>query len=371
MKRAPYSLLALLVILLMQAGCSSSVLQLREQLDLHHGEFREKLADRKELETQFLACIGQAHDEPLSERRDTRTPPELLPPHTPPGQAMSIRPLAAVVEMVRRGHHEKGASLSILADVLEDVADDVTPRIDLTKLARVVDTAGRWHGHFGLDEDKLEQDSSRFARMLLTYNKAYFGNLRFTARSDSSGVDLRGIVNVTSKGFVDRSGNALLFPGISPEIEVSPAQSVRISASTVNSQRVSADLTRIFLEAFFDTAYRVPAVHGATALRVRPDSQEPSYPEFDAHHPAIPLGALARVTRDALRAEAAVTSLVGRAVRGGSVFGTQNETLAASLETAAGVIAKKLVEHEGFCYFQITAGQPAVAAHDQEESNAK
>jgi hypothetical protein len=230
----------------------------------------------------------------------------------------------------------------------------VTARIDLTKLARVVETAGQWHGHFGLDEDKLEQDSSRFARMLLAYNKAYFGDLRFTARSDSSGVGLRGIVNMTSKGFVDRSGNALLFPGISPEIEVSPAQSVRISASTVNSQRVSADLTRIFLEAFFDTAYRVPAVHGATALQVRPNSRELSYPEFDANHPVILLEALARVTRDALRAEAAVTSLVGRAVRGGSVFGTQNETLAASLETAAGVIAKKLVEHEGFCYFQVT-----------------
>lgn len=371
MKRAPYSVLALLVLILMQAGCSSSVLQLREQLDLHHGEFREKLADRKELETKFLACIGQAHDEPLSERRDTRIPPELLSPHIPLGQAMGIRPLAAVIEMIGRGHHEKGASLSILADVLEDVADDVTPRIDLTKLARVIETAGRWHGHFGLDEDKLEQDSSRFARMLLAYNKAYFGDLRFTARSNSSGVDLRGIVNVTSKGFVDRSGNALLFPGISPEIEVSSTLSVRISASTVNSQRVSADLTRIFLEAFFDTAYRVPAIHGATALRVRPASQEASYPEFDAHHPAIPLEALARVTRDALRAEAAVTSLVGRAVRGGGVFGTQNETLAASLETAAGVIAKKFVEHEGFCYFQITAGQPAVAAHDQEESNAR
>jgi hypothetical protein len=365
MKRAPYSLLALLVIILMQPGCSSSVLQFREQLDLHHGEFREKLVETKELETKFLACIGQAHDEPLSESRDTRTPLELLPPHTRTGQAMSIRPLAAVIETIRYGHHEKGASVSILADVLHDVADDVTARIDLTKLARVVETAGRWHGHFGLDEDKLEQDSSRFARMLLAYNKAYFGDLRFTARSDSSGVDLRGIANVTSKGFVDRSGNALLFPGISPDIERSPAQSVRTSAGTVTSQRVSADLTRIFLEAFFDTAYRVPAVHGATALRVRPDSQGPSYPEFDAHHPAIPLEALARVTRDALRAEAAVTSLVGRAVRGGGVFGTQNETLAASLETAAGVIAKKLVEHEGFCYFQVT-----IAARDQKEPNA-
>jgi hypothetical protein len=42
---------------------------------------------------------------------------------------------------------------------------------------------------------------------------------------------------------------------------------------------------------------------------------------------------------------------VGKAVRGGSIFSTQNETLAAGLETAGGVIAKKLVEHGGFCYF--------------------
>jgi hypothetical protein len=199
----------------------------------------------------------------------------------------------------------------------------------------------------------------------LAYNKAYFGDLSFKANQISAGAGLRGVVTVTSKGFVDRSGNALLFPGISAEIEVSPANSVRVSATTVDSQRVSADLIRIFLEAFFDAAFRVPAVHGATALRVGPNLQESGYPEFDANHPTIPLEALARVTRDALRAEAAVTSLVGKAVRGGSVFSAQNETLAATLETAAGVMAKKLVEHEGFCYFQVTAGQPAIAANDQ------
>ena len=100
------------------------------------------------------------------------------------------------------------------------------------------------------------------------YNKAYFGDLSFTARSDYAGAGVRGVMKVTSKGFVDRSGNALLFPGILAEIEVSLANSVRISATTVDSLRVSADLTRIFLEAFFDAAYRVPAVHDATALRV-------------------------------------------------------------------------------------------------------
>jgi hypothetical protein len=269
--------------------------------------------------------------------------------------------------MILRRHPDKGASLSILADVLGDVTNDATARIDLDKLTQVIETAGRWHGHLGLDEEQVEQDSSRFVRMLLAYNKAYFGDLSSAARSDSAGAGLRGVVKITSKGFVDRSGNALLFPGISAEIEVSLANSVRVSATTVDSQRVSADLIRIFLEAFFDAAFRVPAVHGATALRVGPNLKESGYPEFDANHPTIPLEALARVTRDALRAEAAVTSLVGKAVRGGSVFSAQNETLAATLETAAGVMAKKLVEHEGFCYFQVTAGQPAIAANDQNE----
>lgn len=362
MKRLPHSLFALLVILLVQAGCSSSVLQLRDQPDLYHGKFRQKLADNKELAAKFLACTGQAHDEPLRERTEAATSPEPLSLQSPEGQATSVRPLSAVIETIRKRHPDKEASLAILANVLNDVANDATARIDLGKLTQVIESAGRWQGSLGLDEDQLEQDSSRFARMLLAYNKAYFGDLSFKANQISAGAGLRGVVKVTSKGFVDRSGNTLLFPGISAEIEVSPANSVRMSATTVDSQRVSADLIRVFLEAFFDAAFRVPAVHGATALRVGLKSQESPYPEYDADHPIIPLEALARIARDSMRAEAAVTSLVGKTVRGGSVFGTQNETLAATLETAAGVMVKKLVEHEGFCYFQVTEGKPINAA---------
>jgi hypothetical protein len=367
MNRLPHFLFPLLAILFLQAGCSSSVLELRRQLDLHRGDFRQKLADKQELAAKFLACTKQAHDEPLSEPRDSGASFESPSPDSLEAHATSVRPLGIVIDAIRRRHHEKGTSLSILSDILIEMANDETARIDLDKLTQVIDTARRWHGHLGLDEDQLEQDSSRFARTLLTYNKAYFGDLSFTARSASTGSSLRGIVKVVSKGFVDRSGNILLFPGLSAEIEVSPAKSLRISAGTVDSQRVSADLTRIFLEAFFDTAFRVPAVHGATALQVGGSSQESPYPEFDADHPTIPLEALARVTRDALRAEAAVTSLVGKAVRGGSVFSTQNETLAATLEAAAGVIAKKLIEHEGFCYYQISEVTPAIAANDQDE----
>ena len=367
MMRLPHSLFALLAILLVQAGCHSSVLQLRDQPDLQHGKFRQKLVDNKELATKFLACTEQAHDEPLSERREAGASPESLSLQTSEGQATSVRPLSAVIETIRRRHPDEGVSLSIFATVLDDVANDATARIDLDKLTRVIETIQRWYGRLDLDEDQLERDSSRFARMLLAYNKAYFGDLSFTARPDHRGVGIRGVVKVTSKGFVDRSGNTVLFPGISEEIEVSPANSARLSGARVDSQRVSADLMRIFLEAFFDAAYRVPAVHGATALRMRPNSQEPPYPEFDADHPTISLEALARVTREALRTEAAVTSLVGKAVRGGSVFGTQNETLAATLETAAGVMAKKLVEHEGYCYYQVSEGRPTNAARDQND----
>jgi hypothetical protein len=313
------------------------------------------LDDKKELVAKFLACARQAHDEPVDLPQEGGPSLESQPLHTQAGHAMSVRPLTSLIDRIRWRHQGKDTSLSILADVLDDVANDANAHIDVDKLKQVVEVAREWQGHLGLDEDQLEQDSSRFAWILLAYNKAYFGDLSFMARSDYAGAGPRGVVKVTSKGFVDRSGNALLFPGISPEIEVSPADSVRMSAAAVDSQRVSADLTRIFLEAFFDAAYRVPAIHGATALRAGANSQESPYPEFDADHPMISLEALARVTRDALRAEAAVTSLVGKAVRGGSVFSTQNETLAATLETAAGVIAKKLVEHEGFCYYQVTS----------------
>lgn len=184
MKRFPYSLFVLLVILLVQAGCNSSVLQLRDQSDLHRGEFRQKLADKKELETKFLACTRQAHDEPLSEQRDAVIALEPLSLQTPEGQAMSVLPLAAVIDTIRRRHSDKGASLSILADV----AGDATAHIDLDKLKQVIEVAGRWNRNLGLDEDQLEQDPSRFARMLSAYNKAYFGDLSFTARPASAGL---------------------------------------------------------------------------------------------------------------------------------------------------------------------------------------
>jgi hypothetical protein len=75
---------------------------------------------------------------------------------------------------------------------------------------------------------------------------------------------------------------------------------------------------------------------------------------FDGERMPIAMASFEKVSRDSLRAEAAVISAVGREIRGGGMFGIGNETLAAAVETAAGVIAKKVVEHETFCYFLVT-----------------
>lgn len=178
---------------------------------------------------------------------------------------------------------------------------------------------------------------------------------------------------MVSAGFVDRNGNAFAFPGLSSEITVSmdPVKqepTVRFHASSVDSRRVSSDLVRIFLEALFDAAFRVPATQEATALKVKWSRDERPYPRIDPNHPPIYYDQFARVARDAMLAEAVVTSTVGRAVRGGGVFGTNNETLAAAVETAGGLIAKKLVEHEVFCYYQVSKGMPLAIDNPETKS---
>jgi hypothetical protein len=331
---------------LLASGCAVSAVDLRDGLDLNQASFRDKLAAQQGLVDEFAACTARPYDERVA---IPATQPIAEADGKPDGPMQAVHTLIARVKEGRPTHAE---SLKILEETLVDWKGTSYRRMDLHKLRKVVDVIKQWHIHFDFDEDALAEDESRFAQLLLAYNKAYFGDIRYTAESGAgSNQGLRATARVTSDGFVDRNGNVWRFPGLSVEVTKEPGRRPSVASSEVDSQRIVADLTRVFLEAFFDAAFREPAVGGATALQVRwRDSIRP-YPAFDADHPPISLDAFARVTRDALRAEAAVTSEVGKAVRGGSIFSTQNETLAASLEAAAGVIAKKLVEHGGFCYF--------------------
>ncbi|MCC6140355.1 MAG: hypothetical protein IT389_07045 [Nitrospira sp.] len=333
-------------------GCASSLIDLRENLDVNRSSFEEKLEGDSAKREQFRACAQQAHDGtplPLTIEKDAHsTQPAVSPMSIGAGLRL---PVQVLVERMRGRTEQRAASLQVLSDMAGEFADPARRRLDLDKLRALTDAIRHWHSHLDFDEAALAQDTSLFARLLLAYNRAYFGDLAFSAAPDAATGTFRGVVQVASRGFVDRNGNTFRFPGLSASMQIDASHQVEWSATPIDSKRVSADLTRLFLEAFFDAAFRVPAVQQATALRAATPAAP--YPAFDASHAPISLDALATVTRDALRTEAVVTSLVGKAVRGGSVFGANNETVAATLETAAGVFAKKLVEHEGFCYFQV------------------
>ncbi len=335
------------------AACTPSFIDLREPLDVQRASFEEKLAGDAVTLDRFQACVRQAHDSgslpPVITIDASATRPSALP------LAIGDRlrpPVHALVEQLQHRIGNNTASLRVLSDMVDEFADPAYRRLDLDKLRRISETIRHLHAHLDFDEDALAQDTSLFARLLIAYTRAYFGDLKFAVVPDSAAGTVRGVVQVASRGFVDRSGNTIRFPGLAAAAQIDAQHTVEFSATSVDSRRISADLTRLFLEAFFDAAFRVPAVQEATALRA--STHTAPYPAFDASRSPVSPEALAIITRNALRTEAVVTSLVGKAVRGGSLFGTNNETVAATLETAAGVFAKKLVEHEGFCYFQAT-----------------
>lgn len=331
---------------LLTAGCGLSVIDLRGNLDFNQASFHDKLAAKEGLAKIFLACTKHDYDERAEVSSEQSSSEE---EQRPDGHLSAIR---ALITRVKATHPLHADSLEILEDTLADWRSTSHRRLDLNKLRKVVDVIKQWHGHLDFDEDALAEDGSRFAQLLLAYNKAYFGDIHYVAGPSATAQGIRAVAKVTSNGFIDRNGNVWIFPGLAIGATKQPGQSLAIEAGRLDSQHISADLTRVFLEAFFDAAFRVPAVQDATALQIQWKTAGYTYPTFNADRAPIPLDAFARVTRDALRAEAAVTSTVGKAVRGGSIFSIQNETYAATLETAAGVIAKKLVEHEGFCYFQ-------------------
>ena len=346
-----------IAIVIFLAGCASPILQLNEQ-----SGFYKKVKGDAELAKQFLRCSRQAYQDQATESAPA------APSIPASGQAPSAAPALPAVETAVAESPELKADedIRVLLDLIRDMDDPTERKIDIGRLIRIAEMGKRLHARFRIDEDRLAQDSSLFAQLLLAYNKAYFGDIQFRTQPTQTGSGLQGVFKVVSAGFVDRNGNAFAFPGLSSEITVSmdPVKqepTVRFHASSVDSRRVASDLVRIFLEALMDAAFRVPAPQEATALKVTWGHDARAYPRIDPDHPPISYDQFSRVARDAMLAEAVVTSTVGKAVRGAGVFGTNNETVAAAAETAGGVIAKKLAEHEAFCYYRVTKGKPLSA----------
>ena len=212
------------------------------------------------------------------------------------------------------------------------------------------DAAKQIHMDLILDDllKKPMESRSRFEKLLINYYRAYFGTLEIEAQTNDSVPTSALHANFVTKGFIDRNGNAFTFPGLSMDLTLASNDRLSFHASAVDSKRLSSDSVRILLEAFFDAVLSVPADDRATATKIDLDKRYPKWTDLKG----IDASASSKITMAAIRAETIVTSGMGEAVRGGALFSLNNETLAAGIETAAGVTAKKLVEHEAFCYFK-------------------
>lgn len=354
-------------VLTLSAGCASLDQPLRElpKLSLiERARWHQKIQDDRELAERFIACSGQTYGE-----QSVGKPAGLAPQDGSPGMELARIKAAKLVNRVVRsldlpleeGRQDLKALLTQLIDTDEQeiklgslgrrLKKHIAKREQSLGLGRYINLATtpqlveHLHARIRDDEDQMARTGSRFERLLVAYNRAYFGNIRFEPPANdqmaSERMRITGVNRKVSAGFVDRNGTTFAFPGLSPDLH----------SGSADSRRIASDLTRIFLEALFDAAFQVPAVEGATALKIE------GYPRFDSTNPPIPIDELAKVTTDALRAEAAVISHVGELIRGGGGLGINNETLASVLETAAGVIAKKLAEHELFCYYRALSGK--------------
>lgn len=357
------------------AGCAVLEQPLHKEPSLsliERPRWHREIQDDRALAKRFIACSGQAYGEqPVGELA------ALASQDGSQGMKEARAKAAKLVNRVVRSldlplDEDRQDLKALLAQLIDTDEQEITlgplgrqlkkyiaKREQSLGLGRYINLATtpqlveHLHARIRNDEDRLARTGSRFERLLAAYNRAYFGNIRFEPQANGQmardRIRIMGVNRKISAGFVDRNGTTFTFPGLSANLIVANTP-FQLQSGSADSRRIASDLTRIFLEALFDAAFQVPAVDGATALKIE------GYPRFDSTNPPISMDELAKVTTDALRAEAAAISRVGELVRGGGGLGINNETLASAIETAAGVIAKKLAEHELFCYYRVRSG---------------
>lgn len=156
---------AAIAILIFLAGCASPIIQLSEQSGLY-----EKVKGNAELAKQFLSCSRQAHGDPAAE--SAAAAPSIAASEQAPSAAPALPAVeAAVADSPQLKADE---DIRVLLDLIRDMDDPTVRKVDIGRLIRIVEMGKRLHARFRIDEDRLAQDTSLFAQLLLAYNKAYF-----------------------------------------------------------------------------------------------------------------------------------------------------------------------------------------------------
>lgn len=163
------------------------------------------------------------------------------------------------------------------------------------------------------------------------------------------GPDGRYFGNIGDVGLITRTGAKYQFPPL--EASVNPSARDPLAYSRIDVNEIANDLVRVFIEATFDAKDGLPCVSNATAAGIIELDQPPNDPDKATVPDSRFLAAadFQTVQEWGSRTDAAVTALVGRAVRGAGWASLNNEKLADLLATAVGTAARKTVEKVAWC----------------------
>ena len=276
----------------------------------------------------------------------------------------------AIVELIEDLRERNDAIDLALLDKLKSPKEFFAGlRKSLPKAVQTVRGLGHHNIELALfDETNLgDFNTIQFPFLLRKYIRAFFGDrkLAFSSKKQDGGRTNALEFVQSESSFFDIQGAELKFPGLSAGV-VSTVKggegafpsgiNVRFNSASedVSSTMMVKHILRIFLEAFFDNKYRVPAVQNSTAaiqIENTANNNQLLYPtqaddeKYSDHYSFI--------KRTSRGVESLVTNAVGGAIRGGTQFSLNNETAAAAVETAAGVIAKKQIEHIMTCYMGV------------------
>jgi hypothetical protein len=313
--------LALLALFALLAGCgTTNTYNMFEEIRASHSQ--------GVLAQKFLKCISVGNSELLGDNHVE----------------------SSIAKGFPDGLHTKN-EFSALSRLVMGISSQYLPRIeDLRDVREVIWIAKRVQAEYFLIDRGRDPDKDVFGRLLSSYDDAYAASFKLSV--DTFGAEgAGGTIGSRSSSFVDITGRRLSFPGLHAKVDLN-SNSLTLERKIEGRNQISADLIRLFLEALFDAAFRTPAVPDATAVKIDLSPYSP-YPVFDVTGPPIPHSDYELLKVEVSSTEEKVRSRVGNAVRGGSVFSSNNERLALEIETAVSVIAKKLTEHEGFCYYLV------------------
>lgn len=170
---------------------------------------------------------------------------------------------------------------------------------------------------------------------------------------------------IPATGFVNRVGDNLAFPGIVLDVDLARPRDA--SFETLDYTKAGTEIVRVILEAVFDAHQRLPAVSTATGTQLEVDP----LPVFDPSSGAVSQEDFGRVTEVFHRTDAVTGALVGRAIRGISVFSLDNEPLAELFTTAVSVTVAKAAEKVSWCWYSCGLDADLRAAEEELDATAR